>query len=136
MQATAYEAAGPLISLLKDLEEERDQDVSQTVEAVKLSLALLGNCFARFSQERKRKILLAINSQLDHLADEEFELSDTLFGEGAVDRIQKRVDTLKTLQKAKQPFRQSGMQGKGRPTYRGKQGPSRPSFSRTQAPPP
>ena len=122
MQTTAYEAAGPLIHLLSDLEEGKEMETDEVKEALKLSLSLLGNSFVRLSQERRRKILVGINSQLGHMAEEVFEPSDVLFGEGAVDRIQKRAEAIKTLQKAKQPFRQGGVQGKGLSVHRGKQG--------------
>ena len=135
MQATAYDAAGPLIHLLSYFKEEEELDVVRVKEAVKLSLSLLGNSFACFSQERRRKILVGINSQLEHMAEEEFEPSDVLFGEGAVDRIQKRAEVIKTLQKAKQPFRQGGVQGKGFPVHRGKQGQSRYSVGKNRPSP-
>ena len=56
------------------------------------------------------------------MADEDFHSSDVLFGEGAVDRIRKRAEAIKTLQKVKQPFRPGGPQGRGQPVHRGKQG--------------
>jgi len=135
MQATSYEAAGPLISLLNGIEGEEELDKTQVSELLKHSLSLLGNCYARFSQERRRKILLGINSQLGHMADEDFESSEVLFGEGAVDRIQKRAEALKTLRRVKQPFRQGGAQGRGLPVHRGKQGPYRTSFNKSRASP-
>ena len=119
----AYEAVGPLIHLLTYLEEEEEIDAVKVKDTLRLSLSLLGNSFARLSQESRRKVLTGINSQLGHMAEEVFEPSgDVLFGDGAVDRIQKRTEAIKTLQKAKQPFRQGGVQGKGLPVHRGKQG--------------
>ena len=133
MQTTAYEAAGPLIHLLSNLEEEEEEmDTDKVKETLKLSLSLLGNCFARFSQERRRKVLVGINSQLGHMAEEVFESPDVLFGDGAVDRIQKRAEAIKTLQKVKQPFRQGGVQGKGLPVHRGKQGQFRYSIGKNR----
>jgi hypothetical protein len=82
MQTTAYEAAGPLIHLLICLEKEEEIDTDRVKEALKLSLSLLGNSFAWFSQER-RKILVGINSQLGHMVDEDYESSNVLLGEGA-----------------------------------------------------
>ena len=130
MQTTTYEAAGPLIHLLSSLEGEEEMDTDRVKEALKLSLSLMGNAFARFSQERRRKILVGINSQLGHMADEDFDSSDVLFGEGAVDRIKKRTEAIKTLQRVKQPFRQGGAQGRGQPVHRGKQGHFRHSVSK------
>ena len=67
-------------------------------------IALLGNFYARLTKERRRKVLVGIHKDLSHMADEEFDANDVLFGEGAVDRIQKWSDALKTLRRVKQPF--------------------------------
>ena len=61
IQTTSYKAAGPLISLLESIEEEGELDTAQISEMLRHSLSLLGNCYAHFSQERRRKILLGIN---------------------------------------------------------------------------
>ena len=130
LQTTAYETAGPLIHLLSCLEGEEEIDTDGVKDTLKLSLSLVGNTFAHFSQERRRKILVGINSQLGHMADEAFDSSDILFGEGAVDRIKKSDEAIKTLQKANQPFRRGGAQGRGQPVHRQKQGHSRHSVSK------
>jgi len=51
-----------------------------------------------------------------------FESSDVVFGEGAVDRIKKRVEAISTLRKVKQLFWQVGTQERGLPVYRRKHG--------------
>lgn len=122
MQAMTYEAAGPLIHLLKSLEEDDELDIDMVKDTLRLSLSLMGNSFAHLSQERRRKVLTGINYQLGHMAEENFEPSEgVLFSDGVVDCIRKRTEAIKTLQKAKQPFRQGGVQGKSFPIHRGKQ---------------
>ena len=105
-----YEAAGPLIHLLKSLEEDDEFDIDMVKDTLRPSLSLMGNSFAHLSQERRRKDLTGINSQLGHMAEENFEPSEgVLFGDGVVNRIRKRTEAIKTLQKAKQPFLQGGV---------------------------
>ena len=93
---TTYEAAGPLIHL-SNLEVKEEMDTDQVKETLKISLSLLGNCFARFYQERRRKVLVGINSQLGHMAKEVFESPDVLFSDGAVDRIQRLLRPFRRL---------------------------------------
>ena len=104
-------------------------DTDRVKEALTLSLSLMGNTFACFFQER-RKMVVGINSQLGHMANEDFDSSDIIFGEGTVDCIKKRVKAIKTLQKVKQPFRQGSAQERGQPVHRGKQGHFQHSVSK------
>ncbi len=118
MQALSMDAAGPLIH---DLQLEATGSVvdPEMSQAVKHSLSLMGNFFARLTKERRRKVLLGLHKDLAHMANEDIaEAKGVLFGEGAADRIQKRSDVLKSLRKAKQPFRKGGAQGKGQLGHR------------------
>ena len=60
------------------------------------------------------------------VVEEDFNSPGVLFGDGAVDCIQKRNDAIKVLRKAKQPFPQGSAQGRGHPGRREKQGQYRP----------
>ncbi len=56
---------------------EVDPEVSQ---AVKHSLSLMGNFFARLTKERRRKVLLRLHKDLARMADEDFaEVGCTLW---------------------------------------------------------
>ena len=85
-------------------------------------MRLTGSLFARLSQERRRKVLMGINKDLAHMAEEDFKSVDTLFGEDAVDRIKKRHDAIKTLKHVRQPFRKGGTQRPNRFGRRESQG--------------
>ena len=130
MQALALDAYGPLVSLL-GREEDNVPSYEETKSAIRCSLKLMGNLFARLSQERRRKALCAINKDLGHMADEKFGSGQSLFGDKVVDRIKARHEAIKSLKQAKQPFRKGGAQkagqsgrreGHGHPS-RGKQPP-------------
>ena len=133
MQALAIDAYAPLVSLLQS-NEGGNPSKEDTRAAIRCSLKLMGNLFARLSQERRRKALCAIHKDLGHMAEEDFGSAQSLFGDRVVDRIKARHDALKALRSAKQPFRKGGAQKAGQPGRREVQGQShlksRPPFKR------
>ena len=124
MQALAIDSYSPILSLLNRPERDTPQE-EEVKTALRSSLKLLGNLFARLSQERRRKVLCAIHKDLGHMADEEFKSPSFLFGDEVVDRIKSRHEALKTLRAAKQPFRKGGTQKQGQSGRQDFQGHSR-----------
>ena len=110
MQALCSDAYAPLLALLNEQASGSQPSADELSSAVKCSLKLMGNVFARLTKERRRKVLMGIHKDLAHMADEEFKASDVLFGEDVVERVKKRHDALKTLRTVKQPFQKGGAQ--------------------------
>ena len=104
MQALCSDAYAPLLALLNEQASGSQPSADELSSAVKCSLKLMGNVFARLTKERRRKVLMGIHKDLAHMADEEFKASDVLFGEDVVERVKKRHDALKTIRTVKQPF--------------------------------
>ena len=96
IQALAVDTYAPIVALLNRAEGNPPSD-EETRGALRCSLKLMGNLFARLSQERQRKILCSIHKDLGHMAEEKFKDPQSLFGEEIVDRVKKRHDALKSL---------------------------------------
>ena len=122
MQALCTDAYAPLLAILNESKSDNQPTADEMSSAVKCSLKLMGNVFARLTKERRRKALLGIHKDLAHMADEEFKQSDVLFGEDVVERVKKRHDALRTLKTMKQPFQRGGAQKKNRFGRRENQG--------------
>ena len=122
MQALSVDAYAPIIVLLNEQEEGCVPSPEELQSALQCSLKLMGNVYARLTQERRRKVLCAIHKDLGHMAEEEFKSSNLLFGDEVVDRVKKRHDALKTLRSVKQPFRRGGAQKPGQSGRRENQG--------------
>ena len=107
MQALAVDAYAPIVDNPPSDEETSCRG------ALLCSLKLMGNLFARLSQERRRKILCSIHKDLGHMAEEKFKDLQSLFGEEIVDRVKKRHDALRSLRAAKQSFQKGSAQKSG-----------------------
>ena len=71
----------------------------------------MGNNFcACLTKERHWKVILEIHRDFTHMADEDFEATGVLFGDGAVDRIQKWLEALKHSEELNSLFRRAGLQ--------------------------
>ena len=122
MQALCTDAYASLLAILNENKSDSPPTADEMLSAIKCSLKLMGNVFARLTKERRRKALLGIHKDLAHMADEDFKQSDVLFGEDVVERVKKRHDSLKTLRIMKQPFQRGGAQKKNRFGRRENQG--------------
>ena len=65
------DAVGLLVSEYKELIMKEDPDPDWIQQAIQLSLRILGNTSAQFSQKRRRKALLCLNPHLKSLVEEE-----------------------------------------------------------------
>ena len=122
LQALCLDAYAPLLALLSEQASGSQPTPEELSSAVKCSLKLMGNVFARLTKDRRRKVLTGIHKDLAHMAEEQFKATTALFGEDAVERLKKRHDALKTLRTIKQPFQKDGTQRTNRFGRRENQG--------------
>uniref|UniRef100_A0A1X7UC19 Reverse transcriptase domain-containing protein n=1 Tax=Amphimedon queenslandica TaxID=400682 RepID=A0A1X7UC19_AMPQE len=92
--------------MLRDVEHDGEElSVDQFKAALTTAVQLLGNASAQVSRLRRRKILKAINPEIQDLAYEDIFSSSApyLFGEEFEPRMKSRAESLKILSSAKTP---------------------------------
>ena len=121
IQAFVLDPVGPLIRVLKATEDDPD-DPGITVEDAKSAVAdaikLLGNASAQISRLRRKKVLKAVNPEIQDLADEDIfaAAAPDLFGAGFETRMKERADSMKLLHAARPPSTSKKFFHGGRPT--------------------
>ena len=117
VQAFVLDPVGPRIKMLHCLDEE-EYSIEDARSDLTDALRLLGNASAQISHTRRKKILKAVNPEIQDLAGEE-ELFKTasprLFGEGFEQKMKDRAESMKLLSRAKAPTPRKFFRG-GRPT--------------------
>ena len=116
IQAMIHDPIGPLTTLLHDLESEGCELTSEQFQmTLGSAITLLGSASAQVSRLTRKKILKAVNPEIQDLAEEDIysAAAPLLFGEGFEKRMKERTESLKilsaakTLQQPKQFFRGS-----------------------------
>ena len=108
LQAFVLDPVGPLIRVLRATEDDPDNP-GITMEEAKVAVAdavkLLGNASAQISRLRRRKILKAVNPEIQDLAEEDIfgAAAPDLFGAGFEAKMKERADSMKLLQAARPP---------------------------------
>ena len=109
IQAFVLDPVGPLIRILKATEEDQTSEDSVSLDEGKAAIAdalrLLGNASAQISRLRRKKILKAVNPEIQDLADEDIFASAApdLFGQGFEGKMKERAESLKLLNAASKP---------------------------------
>ena len=109
LQAFVLDPVGPLIRVLKATEDTDEDNPGLTKEearaAVGDAVKLLGNASIQISSLRRRKILKAVNPEIQDLAEEDIfaTAAPDLFGAGFEVKMKERADSMKLLHAAKKP---------------------------------
>ena len=109
IQAFVLDSVGPLIRILKATEEDQTSEDSVSLDEEKVAIAdalrLLGNASAQISRLRRKKILKAVNPEIQDLADEDIFASAApdLFGQDFEGKMKERAESLKLLNAASKP---------------------------------
>lgn len=110
LQAYVLDPVAPLLQVLKGLDDPSSTSMDDARSHIVDSLKLLGNASAHISQTRRKRVIKALNPDLQDLAAEDklfVEASPNLFGEGFEKRMKERAESVKLLVKAK-PTRDAG----------------------------
>lgn len=134
LQAFMLDPVAPLLHLLHNIDENPDYTVDEIRRDTTEAIQLLGKASSQVSKIQRKRILKAVNPDIQDLVNEEKnfkEAAPLLFGEGFEKKMKDRAESLKLLQKAKPPGSQAPKKffRGGRPTvpprrngqsYRGK----------------
>ena len=104
IQAMIHDLIGPLTTLLHDFENVGGELTSEQFQmTLGSAFTLLFNASAQVSHLRRKKILKAVNPEIQDLAGEDIfsVASPLLFGEGFEKRMKERTEALKILSAAK-----------------------------------
>ena len=105
VQAFVLDPVVPLTNMLHHLENE-EYSVEDARSDLTDALRLLGNASAQISRIRRKKVIKALNPDIQDLAEED-ELykcaAPYLFGTGFEQRMKDRAESIKLLTKAKAP---------------------------------
>ncbi len=102
LQAFVLDPVGPLLLLLNKLETEDAIEVEEAVDFIHDALRLLGNASAQFSTARRKRVLKALNPDIQDLASEKGhfkEAAPKLFGPGFEKAMKERAESIKILAK-------------------------------------
>ena len=77
------DAYAPIVSLLDGIAEGGSSSPEELQAALKCSLRLMGNVFARLTQEKRWKVLTAIHKDIGRMVEEDFDSSKVLWGGGS-----------------------------------------------------
>ena len=99
LQNFVLDPVGLLVSAYKELITKEDPDPDQIQQAIQLSLHILGNTSAQFSQERRRKALSCLNPDLKSLVEEKdfSKSSPYLFGPSFEKKAKEMTEAIKCL---------------------------------------
>uniref|UniRef100_A0A1X7TUN6 Uncharacterized protein n=1 Tax=Amphimedon queenslandica TaxID=400682 RepID=A0A1X7TUN6_AMPQE len=106
LQAFIHDPATPLLAMLKDIEQDGEElSTEQFKAALTTAIQLLGNASAQVSRLRRRKILKAINPEIQDLAEEDIFTNAALylFGKDYEPKMKNRAVSLKILSSSKPP---------------------------------
>ena len=106
LQTFIHDPAAPMLAMLKDIEQDGEElSTEQFKAALTTAIQLLGNASAQVSRLRRRKILKAINPEIQDLADEDIfsEAAPYLFGKDFEPKMKNRAESLKLLSASKPP---------------------------------
>jgi len=70
LQALCLDAYVPLLALVNEQASGSQTTPEELSLAIKCSLKLMGNVFARLTNDRRRKVLTGIHKNLAHMAEE------------------------------------------------------------------
>ena len=116
IQAFVFDPVGPLLHLLEKVsEEDTDMTREDIAHELKDALRLIGNTSSHISTIRRKKILKALNPEIQDLATEEGhfkEAAPQLFGAGFEKVMKDRAESIKILQRASKPATSSAPQPK------------------------
>ena len=101
LQNFMLDTAGPLIDVYENMSGE-NPDPERVMQAIQVSLRILGNTSAHFSQERRVKAIGRLNTDLKSLIeDEDFSRAALfLFGSGFEKKAKERTEAVRCLRKA------------------------------------
>ena len=121
IQAFVLDPVGPLIRVLKATKNDPDNPgitVDEAKSALVDAVKLLGNASAQISQLRRRKVLKAVNPEIQDLADEDIfaNAAPDLFRAGFEARMKERADSMKLLHASRPPSTAKKFFHGGRPT--------------------
>uniref|UniRef100_A0A1X7UTC5 Uncharacterized protein n=1 Tax=Amphimedon queenslandica TaxID=400682 RepID=A0A1X7UTC5_AMPQE len=100
LQAFIHDPAAPLLAMLKDVKQDGEElSTEQFKAALTTAIQLLGNASAQVSHLRRRKILKAINPEIQDLAEEDIFSNSVpyLFGKDFEPKMKNRAESLKIL---------------------------------------
>ena len=105
LQAFVLDPVGPLVEVLEGIDRETIS-AEDARSALSESLRLLGNASAQISHLRRKRVLKAVNPDIQDLADEDepfAKASPYLFGSGFEARMKERAESVRLLKAAKPP---------------------------------
>ena len=104
IQALVLDPVGPLLHLIERLQNEDEELTTEdAVASLHDALRLVGNASCQISTIRRKKVLKALNPEIQDLAAEEEhfrEAAPQLFGNGFEKVMKDRAESIKILQKA------------------------------------
>ena len=106
IQAFVLDPVGPLARVLHGMDPEGDQiSLDEARSAVKDAIRLLGNASSQISKLRRKKILKAVNSDMQDLAEEDTfaDAAPNLFGSGFEAKMKERAESLKLISSSSKP---------------------------------
>lgn len=120
LQAFVLDPAAPLFHLLAEIDNQgSDVSIADVRHVISEALRLVGNASSQISQTRRKRIIKALNPDLQDLASEDTlfaEAGSSLFGQGFEKRMKERAESVQLLSKAKSSQDRSQFFRKGRPT--------------------
>ena len=106
IQAFVLDPVGPLARVIHALEDSGDSfTMEEAHSALCDAVKLLGNASSQISKLRRKKILRAVNPDIQDLADEDIftGAAPGLFGQGFEAKMKERAESLKLISAAKTP---------------------------------
>ena len=104
IQAFVLDPVGPLARVVKAMEEGGDDFTLEDAQsALRDAIKLLGNTSSQICRLTRRKILKAVNPDIQDLADEEIyaDTAPNLFGQGFEGKMKARAESIKLITAAK-----------------------------------
>ena len=106
IQAFVLDPVGPLARVLHAMEDSGDNITMEEAQSALCDVVkLLGNASYQISKLRRRKILKAVNPDIQDLAEEDIfhGAAPDLFGQGFEAKMKERAESLKLIAAAKNP---------------------------------
>ena len=106
LQAFVLDPVGPLTRVLHAMEEGGEAlSFGEAQESIADAMRLLGNASSQIARLRRKKILKAVNPEIQDLADEDLfsTAAPDLFGQGFEQKMKERAESMKLLSSATKP---------------------------------